>query len=74
MWFLILIILLFAFVINPCYNKGTKAKMLLPDMVHAKEKPGVAAPGFLIGLTVILQVSVEPLANIISSYTCHNRY
>ena len=44
----IILNMLFAFAINPCYNKGTKAKMLSPCMVYTKEKPGDAAPGFSI--------------------------
>ena len=38
------------------------------------ENPGVAAPGFsLFMLTVRLQISVQPFANIIGNYTCYDR-
>ena len=38
----------FAFIVNGCYNKGTKGNEAMISVIGTYKKPGVAAPGFFV--------------------------
>ena len=54
--------------------KAQKVGMCNQFACYTKRKTGSASSRFFIRLTVILQVSVEPFADIVRYYSCHNRY